>query len=46
MGPEVRDNIDGSSHLTVLLKLKLIYDRQAVGKSVLEPGTHLGTMTT
>jgi hypothetical protein len=28
-----------------LLKLKLIYDRQSVGQSMLVPGTHLGPVT-
>jgi hypothetical protein len=27
------------------LKLKLIYDRQSVGQSVLVPGAHLGPVT-
>jgi hypothetical protein len=29
----------------VLLKLKLIYDRQSAGQSVLESGAHLGPAT-
>jgi hypothetical protein len=34
----------GNSHC--LLKLKLIYDRQSVGQSVLVSGAHLGPVTT
>jgi hypothetical protein len=35
--------LDRSLH--ILLKLKLNYDRQAVGQSVLVSGAHLGTAT-
>jgi hypothetical protein len=35
----------GLAGLKLKLKLKLIYDRQAVGQSVLVPGTHLGPVT-
>jgi hypothetical protein len=33
------------THKTEELKLKLIYDRQSVGQSLLVSGTHLGSVT-
>jgi hypothetical protein len=50
-GPGTRDSILGRSinlangKLHFQLKMKLIYDRQSVGQSVLVPGRHLEPMT-
>jgi hypothetical protein len=43
MQSEISNNFLVQTH--ILLKLKLIYDRQTVGQSVLVSGTHMGPTT-